>query len=98
MNSPIRLTVRRAIAIVTWLALANSNAMAQSVGLPAPRLLTTSPMGAQVGTEVEVTITGGDINRIKPGGFYTGWHHKGRIRRFTRKGHHIQNIVNGTVL
>lgn len=31
---------------------------AQSVGLPAPRLLTTMPMGGQVGTKVEVTITG----------------------------------------
>lgn len=31
---------------------------AQSVCLPAPRLLTTSPMGGQVGTEVEVTISG----------------------------------------
>lgn len=31
---------------------------AQSVGLPAPRLLTTMPMGGKVGTEFEVTITG----------------------------------------
>jgi hypothetical protein len=33
-------------------------AIAQSVGLPAPRLLTTMPMGGQVGTQVEVTIGG----------------------------------------
>ena len=33
-------------------------ASAQSVCLPAPRLLTTFPMGAQVGTEVEVKISG----------------------------------------
>ena len=33
-------------------------AMAQSVCLPAPRLLTTMPMGAQVGTTIDVTITG----------------------------------------
>lgn len=33
-------------------------ARAQSVGLPAPRLLTTMPMGGQVGTRVEVTISG----------------------------------------
>ena len=33
-------------------------ARAQSVGLPAPRLLTTMPMGGQVGTQVEVTISG----------------------------------------
>lgn len=31
---------------------------AQSVCLPAPRLLTTMPMGGQAGTEVEVTISG----------------------------------------
>lgn len=31
---------------------------AQSVCLPAPRLLTTLPMGGQAGTEVEITITG----------------------------------------
>ena len=33
-------------------------AWAQSVGLPAPRLLTTMPMGGRVGTQVEVTISG----------------------------------------
>ena len=32
--------------------------LAQSVGLPAPRLLTTMPMGGQAGTQVEVTISG----------------------------------------
>ena len=31
---------------------------AQSVGLPTPRLLTTMPMGAKAGSEVEITITG----------------------------------------
>ena len=35
-----------------------SAAMAQSVCLPAPRLLTTMPMGGRAGTQVEVTITG----------------------------------------
>ena len=34
---------------------------AQSVGLPAPRLLTTTPMGAKVGSQVEVTISGEHI-------------------------------------
>ncbi len=34
---------------------------AQSVGLPAPRLLTTQPMGAKVGSEVDVTISGEHI-------------------------------------
>lgn len=35
-----------------------SLAWAQAVGLPAPRLLTTTPMGGKVGTEVDVAITG----------------------------------------
>lgn len=35
-----------------------SFASAQSVGLPAPRLLTTTPMGGKVGTTFEVAITG----------------------------------------
>lgn len=33
-------------------------APAQSVGLPAPRLLTTTPMGGKAGTTVEVAVTG----------------------------------------
>ena len=36
-------------------------ALAQSVCLPAPRLLTTMPMGGKVGTSVEITITGENI-------------------------------------
>lgn len=39
-------------------------ASAQSVCLPAPRLLTTMPMGGQAGTELEVTITGEAIEDI----------------------------------
>ena len=35
-----------------------SSVSAQSVCLPAPRLLTTMPMGGKVGTSVEITITG----------------------------------------
>lgn len=38
-----------------------SMSLAQSVGLPAPRLLTTNPMGAKVGSQVEVTISGEHI-------------------------------------
>jgi hypothetical protein len=38
-----------------------SLSFAQSVGLPAPRLLTTNPMGAKVGTQVEITISGEHI-------------------------------------
>ena len=36
--------------------------LAQSVGLPAPRLLTTTPMGAKVGSQVEITISGEHID------------------------------------
>ena len=35
---------------------------AQSVCLPAPRLLTTMPMGGQAGSQVEVSITGQDLD------------------------------------
>ncbi len=38
--------------------------LAQSVGLPAPRLLTTMPMGAQAGSQVEVTIGGDNIREV----------------------------------
>tara|TARA_R110002111_G_scaffold144910_2_gene211260 strand:- start:110446 stop:112716 length:2271 start_codon:yes stop_codon:yes gene_type:complete len=38
--------------------LISSTAVAQLVCLPAPRLLTTMPMGGQVGTSFDVTITG----------------------------------------
>ena len=38
---------------------------AQSVCLPAPRLLTTMPMGAQVGTQVTVTITGENLEQVE---------------------------------
>ena len=37
--------------------------LAQSVGLPAPRLLTTMPMGGRVGTELEIKITGEHLLR-----------------------------------
>ncbi len=37
---------------------------AQSVGLPAPRLLTTMPMGGKVGTEFEVIITGEHLDEV----------------------------------
>jgi hypothetical protein len=42
--------------------LVSATAQAQLVCLPAPRLLTTMPMGGQVGTTFEVTITGQDID------------------------------------
>ncbi len=36
----------------------------QQVCLPAPRLLTVMPMGGQVGTNVEVSITGENIEEV----------------------------------
>ncbi len=41
-----------------------SNLLAQSVCLPAPRLLTTMPMGGRAGTEVEVTISGESLEDV----------------------------------
>lgn len=54
---------RYAIAWALFLAWA-STAGAQSVGLPAPRLLTITPMGGRVGTEVEVVITGEHLDEV----------------------------------
>lgn len=49
-----------AVALV-WLSL-STVVCAQAVCLPAPRLLTTFPMGGQAGTQVEVTITGDHLD------------------------------------
>lgn len=54
MNQRIRINVLGTLLLV----LSTQSLQAQSVCLPAPRLLTTMPMGGQVGTTVEVTITG----------------------------------------
>ncbi len=56
-----RTLARIAVGLTTCLLLAG-NLLAQSVCLPAPRLLTTLPMGGQVGSEFDVTITGQDID------------------------------------
>lgn len=56
-----RSLVYAAVAIATF-AFASS-ATAQSVILPAPRLLTTMPMGGQVGTEIDVVVTGDNIDQ-----------------------------------
>lgn len=59
---PKRLAIARAVLAAALLVLAASAldavCFAQSVGLPAPRLLTTMPMGGMTGSQVEVTITG----------------------------------------
>ena len=57
--SSIRQTQLLAGCLVAFMALLTStSAWGQAVCLPAPRLLTTMPMGGQVGTSVEITITG----------------------------------------
>lgn len=52
--------------MLTLACLAGSNvaaiSSAQSVGLPAPRLLTTMPMGGMAGSQVDVTISGENID------------------------------------
>ena len=40
------------------------SAFAQQVTLPLPRLLTVSPMGGQVGTTVEVKVTGENLEDV----------------------------------
>ncbi|MCA8988676.1 MAG: serine protease [Planctomycetaceae bacterium] len=55
----LQLPLRSLLLLACLLALPDAAAQAQSVCLPAPRLLTLMPMGAQVGTTVEV-VTGGE--------------------------------------
>ncbi len=61
-----RTTINRLAGALTasciTVLLMSSHVFAQAVCLPAPRLLTTTPMGGQVGTTVEVTITGEKID------------------------------------
>jgi hypothetical protein len=49
------------LLVLTILHLMTMTGWAQAVCLPAPRLLTTMPMGGQVGTSVEITITGANF-------------------------------------
>jgi hypothetical protein len=57
----VRITIR-ALTTVGLVCAASwcleTASLAQSVGLPLPRLLTTMPMGGQVGTQVEIKISG----------------------------------------
>ena len=52
------------LAIFAMVVIATTNAHAQSVCLPLPRLLTTIPMGGTVGTQVEITISGENIEDV----------------------------------
>jgi hypothetical protein len=59
--------VRRALAVLLpLLALRGGNAQAQprlGSNLPAPRLLTVMPPGGKIGSTVEVTFTGTDLEK-----------------------------------
>ncbi len=59
-RSVSRLLVAFLVAMSTFFAHA-APVVAQTVCLPLPRLLTTMPMGGQVGTTVEITVTGENI-------------------------------------
>jgi hypothetical protein len=52
----------RMLLFAASLALPAASAFAQTVCLPLPRLLTTTPMGGQVGTQFDVTITGENLD------------------------------------
>jgi hypothetical protein len=57
MAIPFRSSFRLTVAVAQW-ALGLGTASAQSVGLPAPRLLNVTPMGGKAGSEVEVAVAG----------------------------------------
>lgn len=50
--------------LICLLAILSASALAQQVTLPLPRLLTLMPMGGQAGQNVEVTITGENIEDV----------------------------------
>ncbi len=54
----------RNLTSLILLALLSTHAAAQSVCIPLPRLLTMTPMGGQVGTTCEVTITGDNLDDV----------------------------------
>jgi len=53
------------ISVCVGMFCSESNLQAQSVILPAPRLLTTFPMGVQVGKSVELTISGDFLEEVE---------------------------------
>jgi nucleotide-binding universal stress UspA family protein len=50
-------------SVLQWFGVAGQ-AAAQSVCLPLPRLLTTMPMGGAVGSQVEITVTGDNLDEL----------------------------------
>jgi hypothetical protein len=69
MSIPTAICIRQNLclaAVVMPLALmACIQVHAQSVCLPSPRLLNVFPMGAQAGTQVEVTISGENLDELE---------------------------------
>ena len=64
INSPAIVPRQQVLLLLFLTAVWPSVGFAQSVCLPAPRLLTTVPMGGQVGTTVEVTISGENLEEL----------------------------------
>lgn len=61
----VRAAIRRGmIACSLFLAAVTTDVLAQSVCLPAPRLLTTMPMGGKAGTQFEITISGENLDEL----------------------------------
>ncbi len=61
MKRLTRHSLTRLVALCAILLSISSLSSAQSVCLPLPRLLTTMPMGGSIGTQVEIAITGENI-------------------------------------
>lgn len=60
----MKITCLRVLPLLFLLIACPSIGSAQSVCLPAPRLLTTMPMGGQAGTTVDVTISGENLEDL----------------------------------
>lgn len=59
LSRPLTRTLLAGATLLGWASVACAQL---TVGLPAPRLLTVMPMGGKTGTEVEVTITGENLD------------------------------------
>lgn len=57
--------IARLLLLTVFLVIETRVGKAQSVCLPAPRLLTVFPMGAQSGTSVEVAISGENLEQLE---------------------------------
>jgi len=65
MTTHVRLSLLfRSMAVYAVVVCMASVSWAQTVCLPLPRLLTTMPMGGMVGSQVEITITGENIEDV----------------------------------